>query len=435
MYISTKDWKNYIDKLRMLNDEAADAIVKYVQKNGFGNTDALIRYANAVVQKYGSGSAALAAAMYDATAEASGKFYDPAEPAPLPEYGEVAKTVHGTLKRSRNVNELAGAVSRLVKRSGADTTLQNAYRDRPTKKYGKKKNTGAQIAWVPVGDTCPFCLMLASNGWRNQTVGGAQNHAEHIHSNCDCTYAVRFDSNSGVVGYDPDVYKEMFDGLEGDTWEEKVNAMRRQQYEKNKDKINAQKRMAYAERIGLGQHKYGKKVFITDQAIEKIKAIPIPGFTDENINVLQKTHKELLSFAKEHNNSDEVSCLMSLDDNIHLDFIKGTQHEVDVLADSDSYHWLKSSEKRNRSLVLCHNHPGLTDFSQRDIFMFVSEEKIKAITIVTNQGQIKYLSKGNSFDKEAVIKYFINAQKNKEKIDETVENFLKTCYSYGVERR
>lgn len=246
MYISTNDWLNYINKLSKLNKSAADAIVAYVQKNGFSDTDALISYANAVVQTYGSGSAALAAAMYDATAEAAGYFYDPAEPAALPGYGEIAKTVKGTLKTSQNVNELAGAVSRLVKRAGADTTLQNAYRDRPRKKYGKKRNTGAQIAWVPHGDTCPFCLMLASNGWRNQTVGGAQNHAEHIHSNCDCTYAVRFDDHSGVQGYDPDVYKDMYDNAEGDTWKEKVNSMRRAQYEKDKDRINAQKRAAYA---------------------------------------------------------------------------------------------------------------------------------------------------------------------------------------------
>lgn len=249
MYISTKDWKNYIDKMSKLNKKAADAIVKYVQTFGFGNTEALVKYANTVVQTYGTGSAALAAAMYDATAEAAGVFYDPAEPAPLPEYGEVAKTVYGSLKRSRNVNTVAGAVGELVKRVGADTTLQNAYRDRPKKRYGKKKHTGAQVAWVPVGDTCPFCLMLASNGWREQSVGGAENHAEHIHANCDCNYAVRFDYDSGVDGYDPEEYTDMFADIEGDTWNEKVNVLRRKQYEKDKDRINAQKRAAYAQRV------------------------------------------------------------------------------------------------------------------------------------------------------------------------------------------
>lgn len=248
MFISTKDWKNYIDKMSKLNKGAADAIIAYVQKNGFRNTDELIGYAYNVVQTYGNGSAALAAAMYDATAEAAGQFYDPAEPGPLPEYGDVAKTVYGTLKKSQNVNEIAGAVSRLVKKTGADTTLINAYRDRPKKRYGKKRHTGAQVAWVPMGDTCPFCLMLASNGWQNQTEGGADKLSGHIHANCDCNYAVRFDDYSGVDGYDPDQYKEMFSDMEGDTWNEKVNAMRRKQYEQDKDRINAQKRAAYAEK-------------------------------------------------------------------------------------------------------------------------------------------------------------------------------------------
>ena len=261
MYISTKDWKNYITKLSKLNKQAADTMIAYVQKNGFKNRDALIEFANAVVQRYGTGSAALTAAMYDAVAEVSGKFYEPAEMAPLPEYGEVAKTVNGVLKRSQNTNELAGAVSRLVKRAGADTMLQNAYRDRPRKKYGKKKNTGAQVAWVPSGDTCPFCLMLASRGWQNQTVGGADHHAEHIHSNCDCTYAVRFDENSGVEGYNPDVYLEMYENAEGSTPKEKINSMRRANYAERKDEINAQKRAAYAE----------KK---TQEAIKEIESTP-----------------------------------------------------------------------------------------------------------------------------------------------------------------
>ena len=249
MYISTKDWKNYITKLSKLNKKAAEAMIAYVQKNGFKDRDALIEFANAVVQKYGTGSAALTAAMYDTVAEVSGQFYEPAEMAELADYGEVSKTVNGVLKKSQNTNELASAVSRLVKQAGADTMLRNAYRDRPRKKYGKKKNTGAQIAWVPSGDTCPFCLVLASRGWQNQTVGGANYHAEHIHANCDCTYAVRFDERSGVEGYNPDEYLEMYENAEGNTPKEKINSLRRANYEKNKDKINAQKRAAYKQRV------------------------------------------------------------------------------------------------------------------------------------------------------------------------------------------
>ena len=277
MYISTKDWKSYINKLRKLNDDAAKLIIAYVQKNGFSNTDALIRYCYAVVEKYGTGSAALAAAMYDATALMQGAVVPSAELAAVASYGDVAKTVQGVLKTSSNVDELAGAVTRWVKKAGCDTTLQNAVRDSHSndlystgrKKYGKKKNTGAQFAWVPMGDTCAFCLALAANGWQYQTSGAAAEHAEHIHSNCDCTYAVRFNENSGIEGYDPDeitkqinadlkeqgMVADVDDYYHGAFNSDVLNAIRRQNYAENKEEINAQKRSAYEKRQELNSSK------------------------------------------------------------------------------------------------------------------------------------------------------------------------------------
>lgn len=276
MYISTKDWKAYIDKLRALNNEAAQKIIRYVQVHGFADTEALIRYCYAVVEKYGTGSAALSAAMYDATALMQGAAVPAAELASVASYGEVAKTVNGVLKTSLNVDELAGAVSRLVKKAGCDTTLQNAVRDSHSnevystgrRKYGKKANTGAQFAWVPMGDTCAFCLALASNGWQYQTRQGAAAHAEHIHSNCDCTYAVRFGNDGGIEGYDPDAiadqiwndvveqgatngYKDLDSFYHGAFNSDVINAVRRQNYARNKEEINEQKRSAYEKRQEL----------------------------------------------------------------------------------------------------------------------------------------------------------------------------------------
>lgn len=270
MYISTKDWKAYIDKLRALNDIAAQKVVLYVQKHGFADTDALIKYCHSVVETYGNGSAALAAAMYDATAVMSKAAVPSAEMAAVASYGDVAKTVNGVLKTSSNVDELASAVARWVKKAGCDTTLKNAVRDSHSndlyttgrKKYGKKKNTGAQFAWVPMGDTCAFCLALAANGWQYQTSGAAAEHAEHIHSNCDCTYAVRFGNDGGIEGYDPDDIRDQISaslesqGMEADIDDyyhgamnsEVINAIRRQNYAENKDEINEQKREAYEKR-------------------------------------------------------------------------------------------------------------------------------------------------------------------------------------------
>ena len=71
-------------------------------------------------------------------------------------------------------------------------------------------------------------------------------HAEHIHTHCDCEYAVRFDDESGVRGYDPDAYYRRYRAAEGDTWQEKLNSMRREQYAANPDKYRAQQRMRNA---------------------------------------------------------------------------------------------------------------------------------------------------------------------------------------------
>lgn len=139
--------------------------------------------------------------------------------------------------KRQNPANLPNGVRRLVKRAGADTTLHNAIRD------------GAEWAWVPHGDTCPFCIMLASNGWQKASAkllkGG---HAEHIHANCDCEFAVRFDSSTSVAGYDPEKYHRQYRAAGSD-----VNAMRRIDYAAHRERINAQKRAAYAARKALPQ--------------------------------------------------------------------------------------------------------------------------------------------------------------------------------------
>lgn len=236
MQISTKDWKNYIRKLSQMNDLAAQKMREYVAKNGFADTDALISYAYALATKYGEGSAEITCQMYDAIAEMEGKILPPAEPAETASYDETAKAIKGCLKRSPNGSLLASTSSRLVKQVGADTMVKNALRD------------GAEFAWVPNGDTCSFCIMLASNGWKRASKKAIRKgHAEHIHANCDCQYCVRFSPDTTVAGYDPDKYKQIYDSYDGN-WEEKLRAMRRDDYAQNKDKINAQKRAAYAKR-------------------------------------------------------------------------------------------------------------------------------------------------------------------------------------------
>ena len=235
MRISESDWVAYINRLSKIDKAAANAMKAYVEKYTLTDLDFLIDYAYSIATKYGEAAAALAAEMYDATAVASGALIPAAEVAETATYTEVAKTVRGVTNWSQNPDSVSNAVSRLVKRAGADTMLKNAERD------------GAQFAWIPHGETCAFCLTLASNGWQYMSKSAMKGgHAEHIHANCDCTYAVRFDDKTKVEGYNPDVYKKIYYDAEGSTPQQRINSMRREIYAENKDEINAQKREAYA---------------------------------------------------------------------------------------------------------------------------------------------------------------------------------------------
>lgn len=261
--IPRKIWNDYTDKLSRINKTAGLKVKAYLSKNGIPETyeasERLIRYANSLVMKYGEASAALSAEMYDAISAAEGATVPAAVPADIPEYGMVAKSINGTVKLA-NIEIIAGSVERLVKMPSADTMLKNAIRDR------------AEYAWIPNGDTCMFCITLASNGWKpaSQSIlsGG---HAEHIHANCDCTFAIRHDSSTTVQGYDYREYREMYDNADTSSygwgssnndrdvekrhWQNestaKINGMRREAYAKNKEIINAQKRSAYAKRKEL----------------------------------------------------------------------------------------------------------------------------------------------------------------------------------------
>lgn len=231
MQITARAWNEYITRLSRLNQKAGQLMWEYMDGHPEADTDALIRYAYALVTKYGEGSAELACQMYDALAEAQGITLPAAEPAPTATYGEVTGMVKATQDSPAN---LQSGVSRMVKQAGADTTVHNAIRD------------GAEWAWVPHGDACPFCRMLASNGWQKASKNLLKKgHAQHIHSNCDCEFAVRFSRDFDVSGYDPEKYLRQYRAAGSD-----INNWRRIDYAARKDAINAQKRAAYEAQKG-----------------------------------------------------------------------------------------------------------------------------------------------------------------------------------------
>lgn len=209
MQISSNDWKRYIEKLSAINKKAGDLLREYIDKNGMTDIESVITYAHALVSKYGEASSELACQMYDSLAAA--------------------------LLKTQGTGNMIPAIERLVKTASSDTMLKNAKRD------------NAEWAWVSRGDTCAFCMYLSSLGWLPASKAILRgNHAEHIHANCDCEFAIRFDGTSTVEGYNPRMFKRIYDNAEGTTLSQKLNSIRRANYEKIKDERNAKRRELYA---------------------------------------------------------------------------------------------------------------------------------------------------------------------------------------------
>lgn len=293
---------------------------------------------------------------------------EPAEPA---DYGEVARMVNAT--KNQNPANLPNGVSRLVKRAGADTTLKNAVRD------------GAEWAWVPHGDTCPFCITLASNGWQKASSkvlkGG---HAEHIHANCDCEFAIRFDHNTTVAGYDPEKYLKQYRDAGGD-----INKMRRVNYAANKERINAQKRAAYAERqkylISAAERGKGPITKITDSVINDFPAVKVDWFTEDQNKQFRSLHKELLQTSRDKNNCFETAFIVSGD----------LSRKTIVFGDETTISIPPLSTGLNSWIL--HNHPRNSSFSIEDIAA-VTIPGYQGITIAKNNGGLEILTKSPNCD-------------------------------------
>jgi len=343
MTLSLKEWAEYRDLLSKLSQKASDEFKDAVWNvngrwHGAGlgaiPRDDLIEYAHALVTKYSEGSSELACQMYDKIAKLSKKTLPPAEPAETASMQDVAKALNGTIKTSQNQDYVSSTVGRFVKQASQDTTLKNAKRD------------GAEFAWIPSGDPCPYCIMLAANGWRRVGKNGST-HADHIHNNCNCAYAVRFDSSTEIKGYDPDVYKEQYDEAEGRSSKDKVNSMRRIQYQENKDVINAQKREAYAERQQLKSEE--SSLNLMGQVIKE----PISHFENgEEIIETYKVHQSDVAeniFTQTHSsNAQEMSAY--IDKNVN----NGTYGNVDkiVIAKNKDLNGIAAYNRKENALYI-----------------------------------------------------------------------------------
>lgn len=141
---------------------------------------------------------------------------------------------------------------------------------------------------------------------------------------------------------------------------------------------------------------------ITDKAINRVPKVNINGYTDEQCNEIQKQHKELLRFSKEHNQNKEVAFV----------FREDLTDKTPLLGVDDHLDFGTSLSGKGNNLMILHNHPRNSSFSDVDISLFKNLKSLKTLTIVKNNGDVEFITKGDNFNDE-VFKLEYNRLKKK----------------------
>lgn len=125
---------------------------------------------------------------------------------------------------------------------------------------------------------------------------------------------------------------------------------------------------------------------ITDKAIENVPKIKIDGYTDEQCELIQQHHKELLKYSRDNNDNKEVAFVMDSSMSSRKEFI-GSDDKLDF-----------GSELYGKDLFVMHNHPRNSSYSITDLIFFRNSTNVKTLTIITNSGGVEFITKTSEFD-------------------------------------
>lgn len=173
------------------------------------------------------------------------------------------------------------------------------------------------------------------------------------------------------------------------------------------------------------------KIEITDIAIDKVPLINVPGFTEEQNNLLQQEHKNILQIAKDENNNNEVGILYNIYTGQRSQKL-GDEYSVNIDSTPDSA--VLRHDSFENELVLMHNHPSTSNFSLADIDYFLSDGYIGLMSVITNQGEIYMLQKNKNYVYNKAYKLLIDLIKKHSLTQQNLvaHEFLKICKRGGV---
>jgi hypothetical protein len=172
-----------------------------------------------------------------------------------------------------------------------------------------------------------------------------------------------------------------------------------------------------------------RKVYITDVAIDKVPYVEYQGFTDEQNKIMWELVKDVLLLSKEENESNEVAitCDLGAEDPLkNFGVALGTEHEVDILADTFSNHIIIS--QKSVAVVVLHNHPSTQTFSLQDIQFFIQYPMLEVIVVVSNQGTVHYLKRDKEYDYKQAFQLFRECIEDLNKNSPVMEQYLASLY-------
>lgn len=208
------------------------------------------------------------------------------------------------------------------------------------------------------------------------------------------------------------------------------NGKKQNSWSKRWENVNNKKEERFNHYQLAMSKKHGKKIYITDQAIEKVQYVDIPGYSEvENITI-QSAHKQLLKDAQQNNKSNEVMYILN---NKSPVAVYGDRITVEPDKSSAVRYLLNSSA--DRTLTVLHNHPGQSSFSANDLSFFMTNQSVKTLTIVTNQGKVMYLTKVSGYDYVKARNLAKTVELKDGNYDEYVAKVIKRMYDGGVESK
>jgi len=252
---STLDAASTVDAAAQI---MAEAMALQVEAYGDAMAQAMAEFLASQLDALGDGQAAQA--VRDAAAEALAEVQPPDRDA-------LESKARYNVAKARAHPDAAEAAGRAIGAATEAAVKQRAYmqqagviaKSTATAEQRNYRPVRCRVAWVP-GDArpCAFCTMLAGRGMQRAQKSRVMDYSAHVHPNCRCELMIVADGVT-LEGYSAAPYrKRMADaaatlGLNAYTeelsaghWVEIQNALRRQDYEQDGDKIRAQHRAEYA---------------------------------------------------------------------------------------------------------------------------------------------------------------------------------------------